>query len=411
MRILAILAFCLMPFSYSFAADYAPAGKPVQSSWLDDMGCDWGLGADRDSVLGEENIVDDVFNGAFGWKDELTDDDRFSMPVNFGAYHWWLIDTAGIGNGGYGAAGLRGTYAWYTLISPSYELDDDRSIGGYIFFLGRDGDNYRSFYSRKFWFLDGYVSFTDSEFGTLKAGLVRTKFGLENYLGFFGSAPYFDGFIYDSDYGFSWERTTEFSDDVSLETVLQYFIHDGEWNGSLANHDSESVVGLSERNTFVARVAPTFKLSGGGTLTAGMAALAGEIDSDVPGFASGHRAAWGAHFDYEKDRWQLRGQILQLFGKVVPTRFASGGPSNRITSFTTEAGYTVGPITYRGMFTQSHDSNPNGRQTIWSAGAVVKVTPSVNLYLEYSDFTVDGHATSGDFPIIQGVQTVVHWQF
>ena len=63
------------------------------------------------------------------------------------------------------------------------------------------------------------------------------------------------------------------------------------------------------------------------------------------------------------------------------------------------------------MFTQSHDSNPNGRQTIWSAGAVFKVTPSINLFVEYSDFTVDGHETSGDFPVIQGVQTVVPWQF
>ena len=333
------------------------------------------------------------------------------MPVNFGAYHWWLIDTAGIGNGGYGAAGLRGTYAWYTLLSPSYKLDEDRSIGGFIFFLGRDGDNYRSFYSRKFWFLDAHVSFTDKEFGTLKAGLVRTKFGLENYLGFFGTAPYFDGYIYDTDYGFSWERTEEVCEDLSVETVLQFFVHDGEWNGGLANHDAERVVGLSERHTFIARVAPTWTLPDGGTFTAGMAVLAGEVDSDVPGFAAGNRAAWGTHFDYKSGPWQLRGQLLQIFGRTVPTRFVSGGPSNRITSFSTEAGYTVGPVTWRGMFTQSHDANPNARQTIWSAGAVFKVTPSFNLFVEYSDFTVDGHETAGDFPVIQGVQTVVHWQF
>jgi len=30
-----------------------------------------------------------------------------------------------------------------------------------------------------------------------------------------------------------------------------------------------------------------------------MAVLAGEVDSDVPGFAAGSRAAWGTHFDYK----------------------------------------------------------------------------------------------------------------
>ena len=57
--------------------------------WLGELGCDWGLERDRSSVLGDENALDDLYHEALDWKDDLVeDDDRLSMPVNFGAYHW-----------------------------------------------------------------------------------------------------------------------------------------------------------------------------------------------------------------------------------------------------------------------------------------------------------------------------------
>ncbi len=173
----------------------------------------------------------------------------------------------------------------------------------------------------------------------------------------------------------------------------------------------ESVSGLTERNTLVARVVPTITLDDNATLAVGLSGLVGEIDSEIVGFASGTRAVWGTHADYNRGPLNLRGEVLQVFGTTVPTRFASGGPSNRITSYSTEAGYTVGPEKYRAMYSQSHDANPNGRQTIWSLGTVTQLTPHVRLFAEYSDWTVDGHATVGDVPIIQGVQMTVHWQY
>jgi len=357
------------------------------------------------SVLPADNPIDGLM------KQALAPKDWFDFPVNVGGWHWWNIDTGGVGNGGYGAAGFRGTYAYYVIGQPSVTLEDGSKIGGFVFFAGRDGDPYRSFYSRNFWFLEGYASYSNDELGTLKGGLVNTRFGLDGYLGFIGTAPYFDGFIQDADYGLSWEKTHEICDDLSIDTFAQFFFQNGEWNGSLANHDAESVIGVDERNTAVFRAVPKWKLSDDSTFAWGVSAMVGHIDSDVAGFSSGTRSVWGTDFDYYKGPLNLRGEILQINGPTVPNRFASGGPSNRITSFTSEAAYTVGPVKYRGVYSASYDANPDGRQNIWSLGAVTQVTPNVRVFTEYSEWTVDGNAFVGHATIIEGVQVVVHWQY
>lgn len=374
-----------------------------------DTTCDPGTWLRFDSeagtVLQDGNAIDKWMGFA------LSPKDWFGFPVTVGAYHWWNIDTGGVGNGGYGAKGFDGTYAYYVIAQPELKLDDDSKISGYIFFAGRDDVPYRKYYSRKFWFVEAYASYSNEELGTIKAGLVDTKFGLANYLGFTGTAPYFDGFIQDADYGVSWEKSQQVCDTMSLDTSAQFFFNDGEWNGSLQNHDQESVPGLSERNTMVLRAMPKWTMCDGSTLALGVSGLIGGIESKVPGFFSGTRTAWGADFEYTNGPLNLRGEVLQLFGTIVPTRFASGGPSNRITSFSTEAAYTVGPVKYRGAYSASFDANPSGRQNIWSLGAVTQLTPAVRVFTEYTEWTVDGNATNGSLTVIEGVQVVIHWQY
>lgn len=361
--------------------------------------------SDAKSVLPADNSIDNLM------KLILAPKDWFECPVHVGGWHWWNIDTGGLGKGGYGAAGFRGTYAYYLIGQPSVTLEDGSKIGGFVFFAGRDGDHYRTYYNRNFWFLEGYASYWSEDLGTVKAGLVNNKFGLDDYLGFIGSAPYFDGFIMDSDYGLSWERTHEVCDDLTVDTFVQFFFHDGEWNGSLRNHDSESVVGIHERNTSVTRIVPKWKLDDGSTIAWGFSGMIGTIDSDVPGFDTGTRSVWGTDLSYNDGPLLLRGEVLQIFGPGVPTRFASGGASNRITSFVTEAAYTVGPVKYRSMYSGSYDSNPDGRQNIWSVGAVTQVTPNVRVFTEYSEWTIDGNDVFGHAKVIEGVQVVINWQY
>ena len=123
------------------------------------------------SVLPADNPIDGLMKKALAPKD------WFDFPVNVGGWHWWNIDTGGVGNGGYGSAGFRGTYAYYVIGQPSVTLEDGSKIGGFVFFAGRDGDPYRTFYSRNFWFLEGYASYSNDDLGTLKGGLVNNKFG------------------------------------------------------------------------------------------------------------------------------------------------------------------------------------------------------------------------------------------
>ncbi|NQV25661.1 MAG: hypothetical protein HQ518_14985 [Rhodopirellula sp.] len=357
------------------------------------------------SVLPADNPVDNLMKTALAPKD------WFDFPINVGGWHWWNIDTGGVGNGGYGAANFRGTYAYYVIGQPSVTLEDGSKIGGFVFFAGRDGDPYRTYYSSNFWFLEGYGSYTSDDLGTIKAGLVNKRFGLDGYLGFIGTAPYFDGFIMNADYGISLEKTHDVSDDLTIDTFAQFFFHDGAWNGGLRNHNTESVSRLHERNTVILRAVPKWKLGKESTLAWGVSAMVGSIDSNIPGFISNTRSVWGTDLDYHCGPLNLRGEVLQINGRTVPNRFASGGPSNRITSFTTEAGYTVGPVKYRGVYSASYDANPDGRQNIWSLGTVTQVTPNVRLFTEYTEWTVDGNAFVGHATIIEGVQMVVHWQY
>ncbi|MDA0282658.1 MAG: hypothetical protein O3B13_07795 [Planctomycetota bacterium] len=361
--------------------------------------------ADAKSVLPEGNPIDELM------KTVLAPKDWFNCPVNVGGWHWWNIDTGGVGNGGYGAVGFRGTYAYYVVAQPEVKLDDDSKIGAYVFYAGRDGEPYRSYYPSNFWFLEAYASYSSDDLGILKAGLINTKFGLDYYLGFIGTAPYFDGFIQDADYGLSWEKKHEVCDDLTVDTVAQFFFHDGAWNGGLANHNTESVAGLHERNTLVLRMAPKWTLSDDSTLAWGISGLVGEIDSNVPGFANDTRTVLGTDVDYFNGPLNLRGEVLQVNGRTVPTRLVSGGPSSRITSFSAEAGYTVGPVKYRGVYSASYDAHPAGRQNIWSLGAVTQVTPNVRLFTEYTEWTVDGNSAFGSTSIIEGVQMVVHWHY
>ena len=164
-------------------------------------------------------------------------------------------------------------------------------------------------------------------------------------------------------------------------------------------------------NTFVARVAPKWTIDDETELTLEASALVGEIDSRLPGFVTDSRAVWGVDAVFVKGPMELRSEVLQWFGKSVPIRFTSGGASNRVTSFSTEAAYTIGPIKYRGQYSASFDANPDGRQNIWSLGGGIKLTPNMNLFAEYTEWTVDGHATLGDFTVLEGPQFTLYWQY
>lgn len=360
---------------------------------------------ERTSVLPTDNFLDGSVQSILGAKDKL------GFPLEIAGWHWWAIDTTGAGNGGYGFRGYRGTYAYTLRGGPEFALDDEQSVGAYGYLALRDGDPYRTFYPTNFWFLDAYGWYRHQDWGTLKAGLVTTRFGLDGYGNFIGTAPYFEGYIQDPDYGLSWEQTWAVRDDFAVDTFAQYFFHEDGKNGSLANFDSESVAFVHERNTFVLRGVGHWTVQDDTRVDVGASFLTGEIDSSRTGFASSTRTVWGVDMSLTRGPLVVRSEFLQRFGRVVPNHFVSGGPSDRMEAWSGEVSYQTGPLTWRGKYSQSFLANPSGWQDNLSLGGQLDVTEHVHLFAEYLWWNVHDNAAAGDFTVIEGPQVTVYWHY
>jgi hypothetical protein len=143
----------------------------------------------------------------------------------------------------------------------------------------------RPFFQSNTWVQEAYVSWKIPEVegfhpGTLKAGKIYTQFGRMWDNVFYGNLPYFDGLKLDPDLGLSLENGYKVNDSTTINYSLQYFEEDGETNGSLQGRDTLSVAGAEQSSTFVARVAPTFKLSDDLTVTVGGSAM--HMRADLP---------------------------------------------------------------------------------------------------------------------------------
>jgi len=393
---------CLSP-DQVFGCDGVACDAAVKAH-CDDSCFGWGCLHDRATLLPEDNCIDSTFKSVLSVKDHL------QFPLTVGGWHWWAIDTTGSGRGGYGYRGYRGTYAYTFTGGPEYEIDRKQSVGVFWNFAARDGVPYRRYYTTNFWFLDAYGWYRHEDLGTLKAGLVTTKFGLDGYGTFLGTAPYFEGYIQDPDYGLSWERNWSVNEQLSVDTYAQYYIHDNGQNGSLTNFDSESVAGVSERNTVVLRSVGNWSLAEDTRLNLGTSFLVGEIDSHLPGFADDVRTVWGVDMTLTRGPFVLKSEFLQRFGRVVPSHFVSGGPSDRMEAWSAEADYRTGPINWVSKYSQSFQSNPDGRQEIISVGAQIDITPNIIFFGEYAWWNVDGNS-AGNFNVLEGPQLVIYWHY
>ena len=332
-----------------------------------------------------------------------------TIPIGVGAWHWFHEDLIG-SNDGYGINGLRGTYWWFITADPSVEICDGK-VGAHLEYRLRDGDTFRSFFDSKFWSYEAYGYLQTAGGGTLKAGQIWKRFGLDWDGVFFGNAPYFDGFKLDPDYGLSWEKTIEVDSRFKIDTFTQFFFHEDGVNGSFGGADPESVPGYNERNTGVIRVVPTWTCCDGSTLALGFSGLAGQIDSSQPGLPDDNVGAWAVDATYTKDRWKLFAEGSQAYGVFNPTRYVSGGASNKITNLLTGVHYNCGPITYRCSYSASIDDNPHAHQDLVVLGTTTKVTKNVDFYFEYVFEQVHGNANQDVITFFNSLEFIVYWHF
>jgi len=369
--------------------EYPPPAEPAPETFLGDFG--------------ERHIEQGLFDHLLGWKNE------YDIPIKLGAWHWYheSLDD----NDGYGPEGLRGTYWWEIIADPEFDLGGGRKIGGHLDYRLRDGDFFRSFFDSKFWSYEAYGYYSSEELGTLKAGQVWKRFGLDWDGVFFGNVPYFDGFKLDPDYGLSWEKTTVIHDQLRVDSFVQFYFHEDGVNGSFGGADSESLPGFTERNTGVVRLIATWTLADNSTLAVGFSGMVGEIDSDRIDVDDQVNSAWAIDATYVKDRWKLFGEVLQAYGTRNPNRFVSGGASNRLTDFLVGAHYTSGPVTYRASYSLGLDDNPSGEQSVLVTGATVQLTEHVELYVEYVDDFIDGNDQTEFNEFFNSLNFIIHWQY
>lgn len=336
--------------------------------------------------------------------------DNFKMPFSGGAWHWFHQSLIGR-PGGYGIPTIRDTYFWYLYADPEYTTANGNKIGGHMELRFRETDKFRSFVDDQIWTWEAYGYLHNDDLGTFKAGQLFNRFGIFWDGSFFGNAAYFDGLKLDADYGLSWEKTTEIDDCFKVDSYLQFFFHEDQSNGSFPGADPESVDGYTEKNTGVGRVLSTWTRTDGSQLALGASALVGQIDSQI---ALPDTTEWGYGFDatYTKGRWKAFAEGSQIFGVRNPVNYVSGGPSDQLTNFLAGLQYTRGAVTYRGQYSNSIYQNPHAVQNFVLAGAAIKLTPDVDLYIEYVNLRADGATVPGqNRAIFHSIEWIINWNF
>lgn len=347
------------------------------------------------------------------------------LPVTLGAWHWWHVNTGGPFPDGYGIPDLNGTYAYYMQVEPEWEVDwgEVTKTGVYLDLRFRDGgDPFRPFYSSSTAWFDTAYAWALTDHGLFKAGSVWKRFGLDWDGTWWGPVQYFDGYKLDTDWGVAWEDTPEMECGFKIDKYVQFFIHENNVNGSLVGADPESVIGSSERNTFVGRLVPTWELCPHRTLALGVSALVGQIENEpfvrpadgiftYPTNGDEVQAEWAIDLTYATEDWKLYGEFLQSYGARSPARYTSGGASNRQTAALAGFEYSCGPLTSRFNYSVAFDDNPAATQHLFVPSVTLALTHNVDLQVEYVRQHVQGNAFLPFIEMEDGLQFLVHWHF
>jgi len=194
-----------------------------------------------------------------------------------------------------------------------------------------------------------------------------------------------------------------------VDAIAQFYLREDGINGSLVGSDAESS-SLREENTAVVRVVPTWTLGDGSSIALGLSGSVGQIDARSSGLSDHTFSAWAVDVTYTNGNFKVFGEVLQSYGIIHPTRYVSGGPSDRITDFLVGVSYKTGPVTWRVNYSAGYDDSPGGKQSLFLPGATIALTPNIDVYAEYVKWVVDpDNAPKSDFE--DGFQLIVNWRF
>jgi hypothetical protein len=354
------------------------------------------------------------------------------LPISIGAHNWFHINNNGPHTSGYGIPGLNGTYFYYLLADPRvYGGPLADKVGVHLEARFRDGNTpFRAYFPETAAYFYEAYGWIETPFGRLKGGAIVRRFGIEWDGSWWGNVQYFDGLKLNPDLGISLEETPEMTAGFKVDRYLQFFVRDYNVSGSIVGANPESVVGSRQVNTLMGRIVPTWALPNQSTLALGLSGFAGEIRNDpiiylvggnvlrqippgspVPPGSKRAVGAWAADLTYTQGGLRVFGEFDQLYGTFSPSRYVSGGPSNRTTDLLAGFNYRKGPITYTFSFSAGFDSNPSGTQLLWVPGGVVALMSNVDLYINYVFWKVHASGAPQFTTFEDGVQMVFVWRY
>ncbi|MEP7071539.1 MAG: hypothetical protein ABI839_04075 [Verrucomicrobiota bacterium] len=358
--------------------------------------------------FGKNNIWDKTYDEIEALKA------KSPLVLSVGANHWFHIDrNERIYGNGYGVPTESGTYYYYLGADYAHKLVGDgffQEIGAHVQFKFRDdqNDKLRAFYSDTYWFYENYA-YAKTSVGTFKAGQFVTEFGIPWDGTWWESVPYFDGYKFDPDYGISWDNTWKVSDKLSIESAAQFFFVSDGVNGSIQGADAESGRFLSERNTGVVRLVPTWKFNKDLKLAVGVSGLYGGIKgAQHYTNIDDTRGVVGSDATLTYKNFSVFAEYIDAFGATNPLRYVSGGASERVNSIRGGVSYKYGPATFHVNYSYGWDHHPKGHQSIFAPGLNFQVTKNVVLYAEYVKWDVtDRRGVTAKFD--DGFELIAVW--
>lgn len=336
--------------------------------------------------FGKNNAWDSAYDSLQQWKKDN------HIPISIGAHHWWHVDRSDyIYGDGYGVPGERGTYYYWLNFDPVLKLKGDGFVNEVgIHFQGRirdDSDKLRSFYNDNIWTYEAYA-FAKTDQGTFKAGQIVEQFCIPWDNSWWEGVAYFDEYRFNPSWGVTWDNTWKVSEIFSVDTSLQYFIEGDKVSGAIANSTAANTSGFEERNSFILRAVPTWKLNEDTKIAWGGAVLTRQIDDNGVAGIDDSQFAWETDLSLTWKNWTFWGQYIDSHGTITPTRYVSGGPSDRQDSLSAGINYKIGPISAHVNYSKGWDHDPDGDQYIFNPGITFQLTKNLTLYTEYVKWNV-----------------------
>lgn len=304
--------------------------------------------------------------------------------------------------------GAEEKFEIYAFVLNLDTATSDRRYGLHVQARARDS-KLRSYFVSNTWFQEAYA-WAKTPAGDVHVGKVYRKVGIFWDDSFFGNVQYFNGLKLNPDYGAELVGTRKLGGGLDAEYSLQYFVNNDRVAGSLPDRDVESDPDASLRQTVTARLVPTWRLPGGGSLAVGLSGLSGRIERTASESFRLRQAAgdvtlaWGPSISYV--------ELLRQRGEPDDAAHPLSRPGyDDATYLLVGTRWQLVPwLNARINYSRVDYDGQDAVETEIVPGLVVSLRHDLSLIAEYDHWKIDP-AEGRDLFIDKSFNFVVHYAF